>query len=61
MKIGDLVVMNSKYYVPEKNKGKKFKVVNGPQNVGGTMVVWLEGYRGCYAIDGLDKVGEADV
>ncbi len=58
MKVGDLVVMNDKYYVSEKNKGKQFKITSGPQCVGGTMCVWLEGYRGCYAMDGLDKVVE---
>lgn len=58
MKVGDLVIMNDKYHVSDVNKGKKFKVTAGPQNVCGTMSVWLEGYRGCYAMDGLDKVGE---
>lgn len=58
MKIGDKVVMNDKYHVSEKNKGKVFTVTAGPQEVCGTMSVWLEGYRGCYAMDGLTVVEE---
>lgn len=56
MKIGDKVVLNDKYYVAEKNKGKIFTVRANPQMVGGTMVVWLHGLTGCYAVDGLDVV-----
>ena len=56
LKIGDKVVMNGKYYVPDKNKGKVFVVKSEPQEVCGTQSVWLEGYRGCYAVDGLTKV-----
>jgi len=58
--IGDKVAMNNKYHVAEKYKGKEFIVTAGPQEVGGTMCVWLDGYRGCYAVDGLSKVGETD-
>ena len=57
---GDRVVMNNKYYVSEKNKGKVFIVRTEPQKVCGTLSVWLEGYRGCYAEDGLTKVGDKD-
>lgn len=53
---GDKVVMNNKYYVSEKNKGREFTVTAGPQEVCGTICVWLEGYRGCYAADGLTVV-----
>jgi len=53
MKPGDKVVMNGKYYVSEKNKGREFIITAGPQMVCGTACVWLEGYSGCYATDGL--------
>ena len=58
--IGDKVIMNNKYHIPEKYIGKEFVVTAGPQMVGGTMCVWLDGYRGCYAEDGLSKVGDED-
>lgn len=58
IKIGDKVVMNDKYSVPDKNKGKVFTVRSEPQEVSGTMCAWLEGYSGCYAVDGLDKYEE---
>ena len=60
MKVGDKVVMNDKYYVSEKNKGKEFTVTAGPQDVCGTMSVWLDGIRGCYAVDGLTVVKECE-
>ena len=56
IKKGDRVIMNDKYYVSEKNKGKEFIVTTEPTEVCGTLSVWLEGIRGCYAIDGLTKV-----
>ncbi|WP_295356429.1 hypothetical protein [uncultured Succiniclasticum sp.] len=56
---GDKVVMNDKYYVSLKNAGKVFTVREGPQMVCGTMCVWLEGYCGAYAADGLTKVEES--
>lgn len=56
LQIGDKVKMNDKYYVSDKNKEKVFTVKTEPQEVGGTLCVWLEGYCGCYAIDGLSKV-----
>lgn len=52
--------MNNKYYVPEKYEGKEFIVTAGPKKVGDTMSVWLDGYSGCYAEDGLSKVGDTD-
>lgn len=55
---GKKVVMNDKYYVSEKNKGKVFEVVSEPYSVCGTAVVKLEGLAGCYALDGLTEVGE---
>lgn len=56
LQIGDKVKMNDKYYVSDKNKEKVFTVKTEPQEVGGTLCVWLEGYCGCYAVDGLSKV-----
>ena len=53
---GDKVIMNDRYYVSEKNKGKEFIVATEPMEVCGTLSVWLEGFRGCYAVDGLVKV-----
>lgn len=58
LKKGDKVKMNDKYYVEEKNKDKVFTVRANPQRIGGTLVVWLEDFSGCYAVDGLDKVTE---
>ena len=56
LKIGDKVKMNNKYYVSEQNKEKVFTVKTEPQEVCGTLSVWLDGFRGCYAVDGLSKV-----
>lgn len=56
LNVGDKVKMNDKYYVSDVNKEKIFTVKAGPQEVGGSLCVWLEGYRGCYAVDGLSKV-----
>jgi len=56
LKIGDKVVMNDKYCVTEQNKGKIFTVTTEPSKMCGEKVVFLEGYRGCYAADGLTKV-----
>lgn len=56
LKIGDKVKMNNKYYVSEQNKDKIFTVKTEPQEVCGTLSVWLDGFRGCYAVDGLSKV-----
>ncbi|MFR4485126.1 hypothetical protein [Sellimonas intestinalis] len=58
IKTGDKVKMNDKYYVSEKNKEKVFTVKAGPQNIGGQQCVWLDGWKGCYAVDGLTKVEE---
>ena len=49
--------MNDKYYVSEKNKGKEFIVTTELTEVCGTLSVWLDGFRGCYAVDGLTKAG----
>lgn len=58
---GDIVVMNDKYYVSEKNKGKEFEVISEPWNLCGTMVVKLRGHSGGYAIDGLNLVKRGEV
>ena len=58
IKKGDVVVMNDKYYVSNKNKGKKFVVRSNPCEVCGVPCVWLRGFSGAYALDGLTKVGE---
>lgn len=57
LKKGDKVKMNDKYHVSDTNKEKVFTVKTDPQEVCGTLCVWLEDYRGCYAVDGLTKVG----
>lgn len=56
LKAGDKVKMNGKYYVSAQNEERVFTVKAGPQEICGTLSVWLEGFRGCYAVDGLDKV-----
>ena len=58
--VGDKVVMNDNYHVLEKYRGKEFVITAGTQEVCGTMCVWLDGYKGCYALDGLSKVGDAN-
>ena len=60
MKIGDKVIMNNRYCVCEKNKGKIFVVRSNPTDICGTKCVYLEGYRGCYAVDGLTIVNDKD-
>ena len=47
---------HEKYHVTEKNKNKVFLVRSSPFEVCGQMCVMLEGYTGCYALDGLKKV-----
>lgn len=56
--VGTKVVMNNKYHVSKANKGKVFTVSSNPWFVGGTKVVKLDGFSGCYAFDGLDEVTE---
>ena len=56
LKIGDVVIMNDKYYVSKKNRDKKFRVISKPREVCGTVCVWFDGFSGCYAVDGLTKV-----
>ncbi|MBP3888198.1 MAG: hypothetical protein J6F30_11255 [Cellulosilyticum sp.] len=56
IKVGDKVIMNSNYYVSDKNKGVEWVVKSESFNVCGTKCVMLEGYSGGYALDGLTKV-----
>ena len=54
--IGDAVRMNTKYYEGRENKDWIFTVRSEPQKIAGTMCVFLEGYCGAYAADGLTKI-----
>ena len=54
IKKGSLVKMNDKYRVSDVNKEKTCEVITDPQMVCGKLCVWVKGYRGCYAVDGLD-------
>lgn len=56
MTVGDRVIMNGNYYVPERNRGKVFTVRSRPFAVSGTLCVLLDGYPGGYAADGLSVV-----
>lgn len=58
LNVGDRVIMNNKYYVSKENK--QFVVKTEPKEVCGVMSVWLEGFRGCYAVDGLTKYKGGD-
>lgn len=53
---GKKVIMNNKYCVSEKNKGKVFEIASEPYSLCGTTVVKLKDYAGCYVLDGLDEV-----
>lgn len=52
MIIGDKVIMNGKYKVSEKNKGRVFTVKRFPFDICGKECVQLREYRGCYPIKG---------
>lgn len=56
LKIGDRVVMNDKYHVSDRNKGRVFEVESEPYEIGGTLCVKLKDWRGAYAADGLTLV-----
>lgn len=56
LNIGDKVKMNGKYFVADDNKGRIFSVAAEPKFVFGKLCVWLQGYRGCYLVDGLERV-----
>lgn len=56
LKVGDQVVMNDRYRVSEANLGRIFTVRSEPQEIGGTVCVFLDDYRGAYAADGLTKL-----
>lgn len=53
---GDKVKMNNRYWVSDTNKEKVFEVVSDPWKVCGSDCVLLDGFKGCYAVDGLTKV-----
>ena len=54
--IGSKVIMNDNYYVSKNNKEKIFNVISKSWFMCGSEVVKLDGYSGCYALDGLDEV-----
>lgn len=54
--IGSKVIMNDNYYVSKNNKEKIFTIVSKSWFMCGSEVVELDGYSGCYALDGLDEV-----
>ncbi|MEG0505403.1 MAG: hypothetical protein RR547_12210 [Raoultibacter sp.] len=56
IKKGSTVVMNDKYYVSEKLKGKVWVVRSEPRELCGAMCVLLEDYIGEYALDGLTEI-----
>lgn len=56
LKKGDRVIMNDKYRVSDKDKGRIWTVRSNPYLCGETMVVLLEEKTGAYAVDGLDKI-----
>ena len=55
LQVGDIVFMNDKYYEGEEHKNEVF-TIKGITKIGRTSVAWLEGYKGCYALDGLTRV-----
>lgn len=59
LKPGDKVVMNDRYYLDEKNRGKVYTVASEPWNVCGKAVVNLEGKAGCYPVEWLDVMQES--
>lgn len=56
LKPGDKVVMNGKYFEGGVYAGRIWTVRSYPWKVCGTEVVSLEGRKGGYAVDGLEKV-----
>ena len=56
LQIGEECKRNDRYHVPDRYKNKVFTVIAGPQDVCGTICVWLEGVSGAYAMDGLTRV-----
>lgn len=60
LNIGDKVIMNDKYFVAEKNKGRVFEVISNSQDICGTECVFLKYYVGAYAADGLTKAEDEE-
>lgn len=56
--VGDKVIMNETYKVPEQNKGVIFTVRSEHFLIGDMECVLLEGRTGGYAVNGLTKVKE---
>lgn len=56
LKVGDQVIMNGKYFVAPKHKGRIFTVATEPRNLYGMQMVHLAEKPGCYAVDGLTKI-----
>lgn len=55
---GDMVIMTSRYAVPNEIRGRIFKVMEEPRYKKGRKVCQLEGYpKGDYPVDGLRVVG----
>lgn len=54
-KVGDIVFMNDKYKVPERYQGRVWVVKSDVQDICGTPCVFLQNYKGAYAMDGLTK------
>lgn len=52
----DLVIMNTKYTVPNEIRGRIYKVLEEPRFKKGRKICQLEGY-GLYPVDGLRVVG----
>lgn len=56
LKVGDKVIMNGKYYVSQRNRGRIFTVATAPREIYGMQMVHLEDKAGCYAVEGLTKI-----
>lgn len=56
LKIGDKVIMNGNYYVPNEYKGKVFIILSKSWMVCGTEVITISDNAKAYAVDGLTKV-----
>lgn len=55
---GDMVIMNTRYAVPNDIRGRIFCVLEEPKYKKGRKVCRLEGYaKGYYPVDGLRVVG----
>lgn len=55
--IGQRVVMNNRFLVPEEHQNRVWVVESEPWQVGESEMVRLIGYSGGYLVEGLDPVG----